>query len=58
MHDLVQNNKKCIFDLILVGIPSSLILSIKNVGVGLFYLIDKIRQKRDESYLLMAPNAL
>ena len=32
----------CIFQLILLGIPSSLALSVKNIGVGIFYLMDKI----------------
>ena len=42
-QNLKYNVKQaCIFNLILVGIPSSLILSVKNRGGGVFYLIAKI----------------
>ena len=34
--------RPCVFHLILVGIPSSLILSVKNRGLGVFYFTDKI----------------
>ena len=34
----------CIFNLILIGIPSSLILSVKNRGWRVFYLMTKICQ--------------
>ena len=33
----------CIFHLILLGIPSSLILYFKSRSLGIFYLMDKIR---------------
>ena len=38
----VSHNILWIFNLILVGIPSSLILSIKTRGEGFFYLIAQI----------------
>ena len=34
--------RACIFHLILLGIPSSLILSVKSSGCTVFYLTDKI----------------
>ena len=44
LQNFKYNVKKvCLFQLILVGIPSILILSIKNRGWGAFCITDKIR---------------
>ena len=42
LQNLKYNVKRaCIFHLILLGIPSSLILSVKSSGFAVFYLTDK-----------------
>ena len=42
-QNLKYNEKRaCIFPLILLGIPSSLILSVKSSGSAVYYLTDKI----------------
>ena len=56
----MQCKKGVYFHLILLGIPSSMIMSVKNRGwgqrAGEFYLTEKICYKLAKIYLLMGPN--